>query len=238
MKWFRHMTNTRRDPFIEKLIDKFGLEGYARFWMLIEVVASAMDREHPEPEVAMTIESWCRELRCKRKILLLFLEYFQNKMKIKGECSGNVLKITFPNISKIRDEHLSRSGVARDKLQPVDTDTYTDKEPPIPPTEEKGEPSRPNYSPSFLGFWMAYPVKVGKGKAWQSWKRLAPNAPMVEQIMAALEVHKKSSKWGEENGRFIPHPATWLNQRRWEDEAGPGDDKRTNPYAGAMRRGL
>jgi hypothetical protein len=34
-------------------------------------------------------------------------------------------------------------------------------------------------------------------------------------------VHVASEQWRRDDGRFIPHPATWLNQRRWEDEAEP-----------------
>jgi hypothetical protein len=33
-----------------------------------------------------------------------------------------------------------------------------------------------------------------------------------------IETHKKSSQWQKENGQYIPNPATWLNQRRWDDE--------------------
>ena len=29
---------------------------------------------------------------------------------------------------------------------------------------------------------------------------------------------KKSKEWKKENGKYIPHPTTWLNQKRWEDE--------------------
>jgi len=28
----------------------------------------------------------------------------------------------------------------------------------------------------------------------------------------------KSEQWTKDNGQYIPHAATWLNGRRWEDE--------------------
>lgn len=34
--------------------------------------------------------------------------------------------------------------------------------------------------------------------------------------MAALKVHIES--WKGKDKDYIPHPATWLNDRRWEDE--------------------
>lgn len=43
--------------------------------------------------------------------------------------------------------------------------------------------------------------------------------------MKALRWQVRSRQWTEKGGRFIPMPATYLNQRRWEDrpqaEVGP-----------------
>lgn len=55
--------------------------------------------------------------------------------------------------------------------------------------------------------------------------------------MAALEAAKKCDQWRKDNGQFIPYPATWLNQERWEDEYGVPKVERhsnfdpDNPYA-------
>lgn len=40
-------------------------------------------------------------------------------------------------------------------------------------------------------------------------------------MAAALERQKRSRDWTKEGGQFVPYPATWLNQRRWEDEDEP-----------------
>ena len=49
----------------------------------------------------------------------------------------------------------------------------------------------------------------------------------VETLVAAVEAQKASTQWTKDNGQFIPNPATWLNQGRWEDEVAdttPADD--------------
>ncbi len=74
------------------------------------------------------------------------------------------------------------------------------------------------YSPEFLAFWDAYPRKVGKGDAWRTWKKLRPSARTLELILLAVGRQAKSEQWRRDRGQFVPHPATWLNQRRWEDE--------------------
>ena len=71
------------------------------------------------------------------------------------------------------------------------------------------------YASDFLRFWMEYPRKVGKGAAWKSWQQLCPDAGAV---LTALTWQRLRPEWTKDGGAFVPHPATWLNQRRWEDE--------------------
>jgi len=36
-------------------------------------------------------------------------------------------------------------------------------------------------------------------------------------ILIGLNEYKKCSQWLKDDGQFIPHPTTWLNQERWND---------------------
>lgn len=73
----------------------------------------------------------------------------------------------------------------------------------------------PQYTPAFVRFWAAYPKKKSKGDAWKAWPRAAA---YLEAILAALEWQRASADWTKEGGKYIPHPASWLNDRCWEDE--------------------
>lgn len=79
-------------------------------------------------------------------------------------------------------------------------------------------------------FWAAYPKKVAKAKAVQAFEKLKPDKGLLDQMLSAITKQKKSEAWTRDSGRFIPNPATWLTQERWEDEvivsAAPG--KRLN----------
>ena len=77
------------------------------------------------------------------------------------------------------------------------------------------------YSADFLKFWDSYPRKIGKGKAWDSWRKIRPDDSLSEKILASVVQHKETDpQWTKDGGQFIPHPATFLNQARWEDEVG------------------
>lgn len=70
----------------------------------------------------------------------------------------------------------------------------------------------------FDKFWQAYPRKVSKKEAQKSWKKINPSLELFEKILKALEMVKQTEQWKKDNGKFIPYPATWLNQERWTDE--------------------
>lgn len=76
-----------------------------------------------------------------------------------------------------------------------------------------------NYTEDFLVFWEEYPRKTGKGEAFRSWLKISPTKEERAEISSALKWQKQSSQWNDSGyGKFIPLPATYLNQRRWEDE--------------------
>ena len=70
----------------------------------------------------------------------------------------------------------------------------------------------------FNRFWNAYPRKVAKQTALRAFEKINPDEALVERMIAAIGKWKTTDQWIKDGGQFIPHPATWLNQRRWEDE--------------------
>ena len=73
----------------------------------------------------------------------------------------------------------------------------------------------------FDQFWQLYPRKKNKGQAERVWAKLLPSDELVAAILDGLERAKAGHDWQKEGGKYIPHPATWLNAKGWEDELGP-----------------
>ncbi len=73
---------------------------------------------------------------------------------------------------------------------------------------------------SFAAFYREYPRKVARKAAEKAWARVATSPEVIEQIMAGLSAQLPGPAFNPKNRdkSFIPYPATWLNQRRWEDE--------------------
>jgi len=74
----------------------------------------------------------------------------------------------------------------------------------------------------FESFWKVYPRKIGKEKCRNWFKSHKPKEDLVKQMIEAVEQQKKSKQWSDP--QYIPHPYTWLNQGRWEDELTPTKD--------------
>ena len=81
------------------------------------------------------------------------------------------------------------------------------------------------YPPHFDRFWEAYPRKLDKRRAFRAWKKAGLDRCDLPDILTALERWKRCDQWQDD--RYIPHPTTWLNNRRWEtspDAAPPETD--------------
>lgn len=121
-------------------------------------------------------------------------EYWKNKKRekraLENDVHVDVQEMSTSRLDKIREDKINNTN-----------------------TPSTGKPSSA-YSNSFLEFWQAYPKKIGKHEAWKLWRK-RNDLPPVADLIVAIEKQKKTDQWGR---GFIPNPATWINQRRWEDD--------------------
>jgi hypothetical protein len=91
----------------------------------------------------------------------------------------------------------------------TDTETYT---------KTKTETNTLTWSERFSRFWEEYPRKTGKGDAEKVFMKLKPSEELVARMINAVKLQKLTRDWIKEDGQYIPHPKTWLNGKRWEDD--------------------
>lgn len=126
-----------------------------------------------------------------------------------------------------------KQGGSKPKANAKQTATEKEKEKEVEGEEEKekeDDSPTPPTPQGFGEFWQAYPKKVGKQSALKSFAN-AMKTTDLQTILAAIERQKRSRQWNRDGGQYIPYPATWLNQERWEDELGGVKD------AGAVASG-
>lgn len=84
---------------------------------------------------------------------------------------------------------------------------------PLPPAEAGG-------AEGFDEFKAEYPRHVAMRQARDVWDALAPDDALRKRIMSAVRAWARSPEWERNAGQYIPKPARWLREARWEDVPG------------------
>ncbi len=93
--------------------------------------------------------------------------------------------------------------------------------PPVPKTvlkstKESTKESTNVYKPLFEAFWGCYPRREKKPDAEKAFKALNPDQHVLEKMTTDIQRRMASGRWADK--KFIPHPGTYIRNRRWEDE--------------------
>jgi hypothetical protein len=124
--------------------------------------------------------------------------------------------VTSPDVTEDK-EAVSLSPTPPNPSQEITT-PFTPLKGGVSPAKRKTSAGEPL---GFAAFWAAYPEKVGRLKAVESYRQAVaridgPDPP--GELLAAVERAKLSRQWLQ---GYVPNPATWLNQGRWMDQPNP-----------------
>lgn len=98
------------------------------------------------------------------------------------------------------------------------------KNPPTPHggtgDEKTPNPKTPSgdYAPDFEAAWKVYPRKDGKRKAFAAWQKAKKRGMPVADMPAHIDARAYEPDWLKDDGRYVPHMASWLNADGWLDE--------------------
>ena len=110
------------------------------------------------------------------------------------------------------DDSNSQTSAVNCARNPIQAESNTNPNPNPNPNPTTGVSD--DYTDDFELFWNVYPKKVGKKDAFNAFKKAKQP---VQLLIHAVQEQMQSSQWQKEDGRYIPNPATWLNQGRWDD---------------------
>jgi|TARA_Y100000310_G_C20682915_1_gene817109 hypothetical protein len=213
--YFSHDSNAFMDPKILKLRMEFGWEGYGLFWGIIESLRNQKDYTFTTEEVEYLTLSLAIDLAKLKQVLSKCYELgllVHSEGKIYSESLLRRMEIA----DKIREKRRkagSKGGKARAKLKQNSSEAQALKETKGKEKKLKKLEKDLKAQESFKDFWELYPRKINKQKADSNWKKIDELEHVA--ILAALRVYQFS-----EEEQYIPHPATWLSQKRWEDQQG------------------
>lgn len=228
MKWRKQITEAWNDEKVAALVAKKGLAGYGAWCRMLDIVAAAIPTRGPNSgkcSVTYPVSTWAHLMSLRGSHVRHWLSEMAVTHLLTAEWIGSECRVTIPNLLKYRDEKSHRAEVHPPKEQ---NRTDIEHTPPKPPTREKR--SLETYPEDFEAFWKSYPRQVGKGKALSEWKKINPKNGLCEVIVASVIEHCHCHDWTKDHGQFIPHPSTFLHQRRWEDSVSKHSTEIDLPY--------
>lgn len=81
-------------------------------------------------------------------------------------------------------------------------------------------PDRKLIAEGFVAFWQAYPLRKGKEAAARAFEKALTRIDDPDPLGVILAgIERCQLEW--DDPKYIPYPATWLNQGRWADEETP-----------------
>ena len=209
-EWFSHDNNLRDDLKIKAVRTKFDLKWYAIFLMILEVLADAEYFQLEDTDFQIEILSG--DFRIDKEELKTILDYFKQIWLLQFED----WKIFSKHLIERMKSLLSKRENERQKYQ--EPQGESDSEPAAAAAPKT--PSAPKKAlmtdEDFESFWKIYPRKVEKTKAMEKFKRIEKS--LLDTIIEAVNLQKKTSSWIKNDGQFVPHPTTWINWQRWNDD--------------------
>jgi hypothetical protein len=205
----------------EVLLD-YGLEGYGLYWYCIELIVGktsvddiTFEIKHDARVIARNTGSTPQRVEemMKRFITLGLFENQDGKItclkvakRLMSSATSNIqMRNLIQNIKVRHDDVMTASDKIRSDKIRLDK-IRIDK------------PLRTNVlDDGFEEFWNCYPKKVGKEAARKSWTKYKSNFSLTS-VLLALQWQIESDQWRRNDGQFIPNPATYLNQGRWQDQ--------------------
>ena len=73
----------------------------------------------------------------------------------------------------------------------------------------------------FEKFWLVYPKKMAKQKAWELFQELQPTEALFDHMLSSLQRQVEATQILKSRGQWVPKwkfPANWLAQQCWDDE--------------------
>lgn len=129
MRWLKHLTAAHQDIAMSEILEEFGPEGYGIYWLLLEHLAVAVEKDSlAVPTAAHSVIRWSQICHCSARLFrkfttsaahlrLISVTSTADLRQISAKSMGDRLQISIPKLLKYRDEYSKKSGQTPDKLR-------------------------------------------------------------------------------------------------------------------------
>jgi uncharacterized protein YdaU (DUF1376 family) len=167
-----------------------------------------------EKEIPLDTESVARKIRLDLDITESVLNEFFERTE-----TGYFNNRCHVEVTKYQHQVENNRQLGKRGGRPSKTESKTESKAKDNPKKIQIQNKNINTSSKFDEFWNAWPSskrKVAKSECQKKWAKAGLDA-VAETIISQVNILKVTDQW---TGGFEPAPLTYINQRRWEDDAG------------------
>lgn len=151
-----------------------------------------------------------------------------NEITTKTTNKGTIITIVnwldYQDLKEENNQHFNHRVTSKQPANNHQVTTYKEEKEYKEIKEYINTYDQEQQSQLFEMFWKEYPRKIAKGKCFVKFKSICKDEPMFNKLMEGLKKQNELMfKYTEE--QYIPHPFTWLNQERWNDEVKSSHEK-------------
>ena len=165
---------------------------------------------------SLALKGWITK---KRKGFTNLIDYrLHTPPYVFWQMFGNELSKLIENAIPIKNTVIIETMTPKviETMTPKVIETMTSKE----HTNLTNQINKPHMDDSdfFNRFWNEYPKKVGRKKAYETWKSINPSEQDLNTMLINISDRLHQEAWSLETKQFIPHPANYLGGELWTDE--------------------
>ena len=138
MKWFKHDSDANRDPKLEKVLMRYGAEGYALYWLCIELIAAPIDKNNLNFDLEHDAEILAHRLKMDSVVVEKIMRFMVNLglfeidattqritcLKLANRIENSIIKNPeLKQIQQLISDHPGQSRTIPDNLGKVRPDT-------------------------------------------------------------------------------------------------------------------
>jgi hypothetical protein len=193
--YFSHDSNARSDPKIMALINNYGIEGYGRWWVVVEMLREQSDYRLKHCE--WSTNALAMAMLCDTNSAEKFIHDCINRFELLESDDEHFWSNSLLRRMEMREEKRQKrvdagrkgaeirwsdsKAIAMPKQSHSDTIAMDSKERKGNESKEKGK----THSDGFEEFWSHYPRKEGKDGAYKHFKRLLKDHTPAQLITSA-----------------------------------------------------
>lgn len=117
MRWLKHMTNSRRDERVARLLAIQGHVAHSVWWLVLETIAEKMGTADSKCSVTYTASGWAAALCLRPQDVRLRLQQVASEGLLEATWDGPDCTVTVHNLLKYRDEYSRKSGQTPESLR-------------------------------------------------------------------------------------------------------------------------